>query len=166
MTGNAKESSENIFWFRPATADNADNKHKMSVMAYKYVNEVEAIMSKTWHDYPRDGIRDILFREKDGCSVFVSKRLCDLVEKLSEIKVTEVNSETTWGLPLEQRILYLFRQYPTAMLTVEQIKARIVIPGGYLGQLEEMRLIREALESLRQKNMVKESGGKWSLINT
>ena len=166
LAGNAKESSENIFWFRPATADNADNKHKMSVMAYKYVNEVEAIMSKTWHDYPRDGIRDILFREKDGCSVFVSKRLCDLVEKLSEIKVTEVNSETTWGLPLEQRILYLFRQYPTAMLTAEQIKARIVIPGGYLGQSEEIRLVGEALKSLRQKNMAKESGDKWSLVNT
>ena len=166
LAGNAKESSENIFWFRPAAAANTDNIYKMRVMAYQYVNNVRYIMSKVWHDYTRHGIMDILFKEKYGYGVFVSKRLCDLVEKLSGVKVEEVNSEITWHFPLDQRILYLFRQYPTAMLTVEQIKARIVIPGGYLGQLEEMRLIREALESLRQKNMVKESGGKWSLINT
>ena len=180
LAGNAKESSENIFWFRPAAAANADNIYKMRVMAYQYVNNVRYIMSKVWHDYTRHGIMDILFKEKYGYGVFVSKRLCDLVEKLSGIKVEEVNSEITWHFPLDQRILYLFRQYPTAMLTVEQIilgskqthsgtgsiKAEIVMPGEYVGQSEEMRLIREALESLRQKNMVKESGGKWSLVNT
>ena len=120
--------SENIFWFRPATAANADNIYKMRVMAYQYVNDVRDMMCKVWYVYTRHGIMDMLFREKYGYGVFVSKRLCDLVEKLSGIKVEEVNSEITWHFPLDQRILYLFRQYPTATLTIEQIIERIIVP--------------------------------------
>jgi hypothetical protein len=170
LTGNVKESSENIFWFRPATAANADNIYKMRVMAYQYVNDVRDMMCKVWYVYTRHGIMDMLFREKYGYGVFVSKRLCDLVEKLGGVKVEEVNSEITWQFPLDQRILYLFRQNRTATLTIEQIIKRIVVPHSAkitaLSPDEENELVTKALESLRQKNMVKESGGKWSLVNT
>ena len=165
LAGSAKESSENIFWFRPAAAANADNIYKMRVMAYQYVNNVRHIMSIVWYDYTRHGIMDILFKEKYGYGVFVSKRLCDLVEKLSGVKVEEVNSEITWHFPLDQRILYLFRQNRTATLTIEQIIKRIVVPHyarrTALSPDEENELVTKALESLRRKNCVKESNGKW-----
>jgi hypothetical protein len=165
MTGNAKESSENIFWFRPATAANADNICKMRVKAYQYINSARYIMSQVWHDYPRHGIMEILFKEKHGYGVFVSKRLCTLVEKLGKVKVMEVNSEITWHFPLDQRILYLFRQNSTAALTIEQIIERIVVPHSTriisLSPAEENELVTKALESLRRKNCVKESNGKW-----
>ena len=134
-------------------------------MAYQYVNNVRYIMSKVWHDYTRHGIMDILFKEKYGYGVFVSKRLCDLVEKLSGVKVEEVNSEITWHFPLDQRILYLFRQNRTATLTIEQIIKRIVVPYSTrkiaLSPDEKNELVTKALESLRRKNCVKESNGKW-----
>jgi len=35
-----------------------------------------------------------------------------------------------------------------------------------IGKIEETRVIREELESLHQKNLVKESEGRWKLANT
>ena len=145
--------------------DNDDNKRKVWIKKYEFVNEARAVMSKTWYDYTRYGIMSILFREKHGYGVFVSKRICDLVEKLGRIKVMDVNSEITWHFPLDQRILYLFRQHSNAALTIEQIIERIVVPHSSkrmaLSPDEENELVSKALDSLRQQNYIKESKGKW-----
>ena len=62
-------------------------------------------------------------------------------------------------------MLHFFRKNPAAV-TVEEMHTRLIISGNYLGKSEETKLIREGLESLCQKNLVKESGGRWSLIDT
>ena len=160
--GNVKVSSHgNLFWFRPATvAADPSAKQCVSTIVQYYVNQVTDSMAKSQCDAPRERYCGDFVR-RTPCSHFTANMICDLVEK-NGIDVVPNPRERSWTLSLDKRIQYFLGKSPNGA-TFKEIKNGIMIPGGYLGESEETRLVKEELESMRQKNTVTEENSRFRL---
>jgi len=169
VAGAVKKSHSELFWFGPATAATEQkNQQQVTDNLEDYANFVKEKMYETPNDRTRKSIHDLTI-QKFQCSHFIGKIICNIAEK-NCIEVVDNPVEKSWRLPLDERILHSFRKNPAAV-TVEELQANPnIMPstghGLIIGKIEETRVIREELESLHQKNLVKESEGRWKLANT